>query len=57
MLFHKKEVNTGSVFKDASELKANQSKYPIKIKTPEEIKARIEGKEISSKRSWLLWCS
>lgn len=49
MFFHKKEVNNESVFKDARELKVNQSKYPIK--TPEEIKARIEAADADGKRS------
>ena len=51
MFFRKKEVNTQSIFEDASELKA--TKYPIK--TPAEINARIEGKMVSSERQQLLW--
>ena len=47
MFFRKKEVNTESIFKDASELKA--TKYPIK--TPEEIRARIEAANAAGKRS------
>ena len=49
MFFRKKEVNTESIFKDASELKTNQSKYPIK--TPEEIKARIEAADAAGEKS------
>ena len=41
MFFCKKEVNRESIFKDVSELKVNQPRYPIK--TPEEIKAQIEA--------------
>ena len=47
MFFHKKEVNSESIFKDARELK--ETKYPIK--TPEEIKARIEAANAAGKRS------
>ena len=47
MFFRKKEVNTESIFKDARELKA--TKYPIK--TPEEIKARIEAADAAGEKS------